>query len=178
MRAKTIWLFGPSGAGKTTLGNLICEQIANRYGKSAVILDGDEVRKTLTPHLGFSFKDRRTQSQVVAMHAARLNREGSWAVVALITPYKAFRDLAREYLSEVDFIYLDSTRKTRMERDPKGLYALAEAGEIQDLTGYDGVFELPSVGEAHMVSTETGIGITAEAVFAIVEEFVEGGAGI
>lgn len=151
---RTIWLFGPSGAGKTTIGKELQEQLKNR-GRNAVLVDGDELRSTVCKDLGFSYNDRLQQSLRAAYMAKAINSGNSWAIVCLITPFKEFRDEIRKILDNIDMVYLESSKQERIKRDPKGLYAKAIAGElIFKLTGYDGDFDEPSENEAIIINTE------------------------
>jgi adenylylsulfate kinase len=143
MMGKTIWLFGPSGAGKTTIGEALVKTLEVE-GKTVISLDGDVLRAGLCSDLGFEYEDRYVQATRAAHIARILNDAELCVVVALITPHKEARAAVRGILKNVDFIYLSCSKEERMNRDPKGLYAKAVRGEIKGLTGYDGAFDDPT----------------------------------
>lgn len=148
---KTIWLYGPSGAGKTTIGKAIIKQLQKR-GRQAVLVDGDELRNTICADLSFSYDDRMKQATRAAYMAYAINEGGAWCVVSLITPFKEFREKAKEIINDyaqdkMKMIFLNTSREERIKRDPKGLYAKAAAGELSaPLTGFDGPFDAPEDG--------------------------------
>jgi len=137
-----IWLTGPSGAGKTVLARNLYECIA-RKGYRVEVLDGDEIRRTLYPNLGFDRESREMHNRVVIHMAKILSRNGIIAIVSLISPYKRVRDTARQEIGKFIEVYLRCSLEERIRRDPKGLYAKAIRGKIKDLTGYDGIYEEP-----------------------------------
>jgi adenylylsulfate kinase len=153
---KTIWLFGPSGAGKTTIGKELQHQLKER-GRKAVLVDGDELRDTICKDLGFSYHDRLQQATRASYMAKAINEGGAWAIVCLITPFKEFRDRAKNIVPDTTMIYLESSLEVRIKRDPKGLYAKALSGELSSkLTGYDGTFDEPESGTC-CYNTETHV---------------------
>ncbi|AIY90188.1 adenylyl-sulfate kinase [Geoglobus acetivorans] len=152
-----IWLTGPSGAGKTTLAKALEKELRER-GMKVEVLDGDEIRRTLYPDIGFSREAREMHNRVVIHMAKLLSRNGVAAVVSLISPYRSVRRKAREEIGRFVEVYLKCPLEVRIKRDPKGLYAKALRGEIKGLTGYDGVYEEPEnpevVLESHRMSVE------------------------
>ncbi|MBE8540579.1 adenylyl-sulfate kinase [Geoglobus acetivorans] len=152
-----IWLTGPSGAGKTTLAKALEKELKGR-GMKVEVLDGDEIRRTLYPDIGFSREAREMHNRVVIHMAKLLSRNGIVAVVSLISPYRSVRMKARGEIGRFVEVYLKCPLEVRIERDPKGLYAKALRGEIKGLTGYDGVYEEPEnpevVLESHRMSVE------------------------
>lgn len=141
-RGFTVWLTGPSGAGKTTLAKKLAEKLAG-MGFRVEILDGDEIRRTLYPELGFSREAREMHNRIVIHMAKLLSRNGVIAIVSLISPYRAVREQARREIGNFIEVYVNAPLEVRMKRDPKGLYRKAIRGEIKGLTGYDGVYEEP-----------------------------------
>lgn len=138
----TIWLTGPSGAGKTYLADGLKKYFKER-NIPLEIFDGDSVRKKLYPDIGFSAESRKMHNKVVINHAMLMTKHGVPNIVSLISPFKGIRDQAREDIGNFLEVMVESTKGVRIERDPKGLYAKAIAGEISNLTGYDGVYEPP-----------------------------------
>ncbi|AEC51968.1 adenylylsulfate kinase [Pyrococcus sp. NA2] len=138
----TIWLTGPSGAGKTTLAVKLAKKL-REMGYRVEILDGDTIRKTLYPNLGFSKEAREMHNRIVIYMAKLLTRNGVIAIVSLISPYKRIREYARKEIGRFIEVYVYAPLEVRIKRDPKGLYAKALRGEIKGLTGFDGVYEEP-----------------------------------
>ncbi|HHC19210.1 MAG TPA: adenylyl-sulfate kinase [Euryarchaeota archaeon] len=137
-----IWLTGPSGAGKTTLARALEKRLKD-MGYKVEVLDGDEIRKTLYPNLGFSKEAREMHNRIVIHMAKLLSKNGVIVIVSLISPYRSVREYARKEIGKFIEVYLKCPLEVRIQRDPKGLYAKAIRGEIKGLTGYDGVYEEP-----------------------------------
>jgi len=138
----TIWLTGPSGAGKTVLANILKKKL-KKLGYRVEVLDGDAIRKTLYPGLGFSKEAREMHNKIVIYMAKLLSRNGVIAIVSLISPYRSIREYARREIGRFIEVYVYAPLEVRIKRDPKGLYRKAIHGEIKELTGYDGVYEEP-----------------------------------
>jgi bifunctional enzyme CysN/CysC len=146
-RGGTVWLTGLPASGKSTIAVALEEHLA-RNGRSAYLLDGDNLRHGLNSDLGFSPSDRAENVRRVA-HVARLFADaGTIAIVSLISPYAAERDLARQVHQDADIEFLEvfvNTPLTECERrDPKGLYARARCGELKEFTGIDAPYETPA----------------------------------
>ncbi len=168
-RGFTIWLTGPSGAGKTTLAVKLAKRL-KEMGYRVEILDGDTIRKTLYPNLGFSREARELHNRVVIHMAKLLSRNGVIAIVSLISPYKAVREYARKEIGNFIEVYVYAPLEVRIQRDPKGLYAKAIKGEIRGLTGYDGVYEEPENPEVKVDSSKM---TPEEEVDAVIEKVRE-----
>lgn len=138
----TIWFTGLSGAGKSTLANLIAEDLRAR-GMKVEILDGDVVRTNLSKGLGFSKEDRDTNIRRIGWVCEVLSRNGVVAIAAAISPYREVRDELRGKISNFVEIYVEAPIDVLAERDVKGLYKKALAGEIKNFTGVSDPYEPP-----------------------------------
>lgn len=150
MNNSIVWLTGVSGVGKTTIANALKEEVVFGRYSQRIILDADECRK-LWPELSLSTKDRKINILRIGNIAKILDKQliNSLIIVACIAPYKKERDeilkIRPELLKERSFlIYLHAPLSIRMSRDPKGLYKKAVSGEIDNLTGYNGTYEIPT----------------------------------
>jgi bifunctional enzyme CysN/CysC len=146
----TVWLTGLSGSGKSSVA-AACERLLVDRGRPAYVLDGDNIRHGLNADLGFSAADRSENVRRVA-HVARLLADaGVVTLVPLISPYRDDRDAARLLHEEagVPFVevFVDTPIELCEQRDPKGLYAKARAGEITGFTGVDDPYEPPTSPE-------------------------------
>lgn len=143
-KACTIWMSGLSGSGKSTIANQL-ENTLNSLGYHTYILDGDNTRLGLNKGLGFSEEDRIENIRRVSEVAKILNDAGIITICSFISPFEKNREQAKEIIGE-NFIeiFIDADLSTCEERDPKGLYKKARAGEIKDFTGISSPFETPS----------------------------------
>ncbi len=137
-----VWLTGLSGSGKTTIGRVL-QQLLRDKGYKVELLDGDEVRRNLSPELGFSKQDREIHAKRVVYISKLLARNGVIVIVSLISPYRSFRAYAREELKDFVEVYVKCSIDTCIKRDPKGLYKKALNGEIADMTGIQDPYEEP-----------------------------------
>lgn len=142
--AYTLWLTGLSGAGKTTLACALADALAAR-NLTCELLDGDVVRRNISPDLGFSRADRGENIRRVARRCQQLNDSGKWTIAALISPYRVDREMARGIIGQARFveIYLATPLSVCEARDPKGLYERARSGAIQHFTGVSDPYEAP-----------------------------------
>ncbi len=145
-RGFVIWLTGLSGAGKSTIAELLGCELAVR-GRRAEILDGDEVRTHLSKGLGFSKEDRDTNILRIGFVAHLLSRNGVATIVSAISPYREARNQNRALIQDFVEVYVHATVEECARRDVKGLYAKALAGEITGFTGVDDPYEPPSSAE-------------------------------
>ena len=143
-KSRVIWFTGLSGSGKSTVANAT-EKVLHDMGLQTYILDGDNVRMGLNKDLGFSHKDRTENIRRIAEVANLFADSGSIILTAFISPYRDDRDNAREIIGNEDFIevFVSADLSVCEERDPKGLYKKARAGEIKGFTGIDAPYEEP-----------------------------------
>jgi adenylylsulfate kinase len=153
-RRFTLWFTGLSGAGKTTISEIVEKELRQRLGRVEV-LDGDIVRTNLSKGLTFSREDRDTNILRIGFVAELLTRNGVAVIVSAISPYKEARDQVRRSIGE-DFIevYVDAPIEVCAERDVKGLYKKAFAGEIPQFTGVSDPYEPPAAPELHIKTDE------------------------
>lgn len=139
-----IWFTGLSGAGKSTLANALERALFER-GHHCYLLDGDNVRQGLNRDLGFSDADRVENIRRIAEVAKLLVDAGLIAMTAFISPFRADRQLARDLLPADEFIEIHVATSLAVceQRDPKGLYRKARAGQIPNFTGIDSAYEAP-----------------------------------
>ena len=138
----TLWFTGLSGAGKTTLARLVEEELRSR-GLKVEVLDGDVVRTNLSKGLGFSKEDRDTNIRRIGFVCNLLSRNGVAAIAAAISPYREIRDEVRNQIGNFVEVYAKCPIGVLSERDVKGLYKKALAGEIKNFTGVDDPYEEP-----------------------------------
>src|ERR687898_1675568 len=146
----TLWFTGLSGAGKTTISKLVGEELRTR-GSKLEILDGDVIRENLSKGLGFSKEDRDTNIRRIAFVADLLSRNGVPVITAAISPYREIRQEARDMMGDRFIeIYTKAPLEVCEERDVKGLYAKARAGEIKEFTGISDPYEPPQNPELEL----------------------------
>ena len=146
-RGFTIWFTGLSGAGKSTIAEMLFHEFQAR-GMKTEILDGDVVRQNLSKGLGFSKEDRDLNIMRIGFVANLLTRNGVATICCPISPYKETRDANRELIGEFVEVYVHATIEELAEhRDPKGLYKKALAGEIPQFTGISDPYEPPDAAE-------------------------------
>ncbi len=138
----TVWFTGLSGAGKTALAKRLEAELRGR-GLKVERLDGDIVRQSLTRDLGFSKEDRDKNIERVTFVAKLLTRNGVAVLCSFISPYRAVRAQVREQVGNFVEVYCYAPLETLIERDVKGLYKKAIAGEIENFTGVSDPYEAP-----------------------------------
>jgi len=141
-----IWLTGLPSAGKTTIAKHLVPRLRD-LGRNVELLDGDEVRKGLSADLGFDRKSRETHAARVTFVAKVLARNGAIPIVALISPYRSSRARARTDIDRFVEVYVSTPIEVCEERDVKGLYKRARAGEVKEMTGVDDPYEPPESPE-------------------------------
>lgn len=146
MPSLIVWFTGLSGAGKTTLCRALAQELTAR-GYANQILDGDEIRKSLSADLGYSEADRSENVRRIASAAALLAQNGVVSLVAAIAPLTTMRDAARRTAPHFCEVFVDAPLATCEARDVKGLYQRARAGQIPAFTGIDSPYEPPLAPE-------------------------------
>jgi adenylylsulfate kinase len=154
-RGFTLWFTGLSGAGKTTIADIVERELRGRHGKKIEVLDGDIVRTNLSKGLGFSREDRDTNVLRIGFVAELLTRNGVGVIVSAISPFEEVRERVRRSIGE-DFIeiFVDAPLEVCAERDVKGLYEKAFAGEIERFTGVSDPYEPPASPELRIKTDE------------------------
>jgi len=171
-RGFTVWLTGLSGAGKTT----VAQSIVNELKASDVnieLLDGDEVRTNLSKGLGFSKEDRDTNIRRIGYVSRLLSRNGVGVIASAISPYREVRDEVRQSItsdgSEFIEVYVRCPMEVLVERDVKGLYKKALAGEIKEFTGVSDPYEEPLDPEVIVKTDSESIEESANRIIAALE---------
>jgi adenylylsulfate kinase len=171
----TLWFTGLSGAGKTTLTNEIVPQLKAR-GVKIEVLDGDEVRTNLSKGLGFSKEDRDTNIRRIGYVARLLSRNGVGVIVAAISPYREIRDEVRKDIEANGAAFIEvfvkASLDTLVQRDVKGLYKKAIAGEIANFTGVSDPYEEP---EGPEVLVNSDVETVAESAVKIIAKLENNG---
>ena len=163
--AGVLWFTGLSGAGKSTIANIV-EQKLNARGIHTYLLDGDNVRHGLNGDLGFTDADRVENIRRVGEVAKLFVDAGLVVLCSFISPFKAERQMVRERVGEGEFleIHVDTPLEECIRRDPKGLYAKAKAGQIKNFTGIDSPYEAPDSAEVVVRPTDGGPETAAERI--------------
>jgi bifunctional enzyme CysN/CysC len=153
-RGCVLWLTGLSGAGKSTIANLIDRRLT-AMARHTYVLDGDNVRHGLNKDLGFTAQDRVENIRRVAEVAKLMADAGLITLVSFISPFQSERQMARELMLPGEFIevYIDAPLAVAESRDPKGLYKKARRGELSNFTGIDSPYEAPSAAEIRIDTT-------------------------
>ncbi len=169
-RGFTLWFTGLSGAGKTTIAEIVERELRVRHGKVEV-LDGDIVRTNLSKGLSFSREDRDINVLRIGFVSDLLTRNGVGVMVSAISPYREAREQVRRDVGE-DFIevFVDAPVEVCAERDVKGLYKKAYAGEIPEFTGVSDPYERPFQPELHIKTNEESPKESAMRVVSYLEE--------
>ena len=152
-KGATIWFTGLSGSGKSTIA-IALEQALFDVGKLSYRLDGDNVRLGINKNLGFSEQDRKENIRRIGEIAKLFGDAGTIALSSFISPYKEDRDEVRDLhkVANLEFVevFVDCSLAVAEERDPKGLYKKARAGQIKNFTGIDAPYEAPAKPEIHL----------------------------
>jgi adenylylsulfate kinase len=142
----TLWFTGLPCSGKTVLANAVAEELKKK-GMKVERLDGDIVRKSLTKDLGFSEEDRNMNIERVTFVAKLLTRNGVAVLASFVSPYNKIRAYSRKEIGNYILVYVKCSLEECENRDVKGMYAKARAGQIKDFTGIDHPFEEPDTAD-------------------------------
>ena len=168
-RGFTLWFTGLSGAGKTTVAEIVEKQLRERLGVVEV-LDGDIVRTNLSKGLGFSREDRDINVLRIGFVANLLTRNGVGVIVSAISPFKEARDQVRRRIIDFVEVFVDAPLEVCAERDVKGLYKKAFSGEIPQFTGVSDPYEAPTAPELTLKTNEEEPEDSARRVISKLEE--------
>ena len=170
-RGVTIWFTGLSGAGKTTISKAVAEKLRSQ-GYNLEILDGDIVRQNLTKGLGFSKADRDENIRRIGFVSHLLTRNGVIVLVSAISPYHETRLEVKQKIGDFVEVYVNAPLAVCEERDVKGLYKRARAGEITNFTGIDDPYEAPA---NPTVECRTDLETLEESVMKVLDKLEEFG---
>jgi len=165
----TIWFTGLSGAGKTTVSKIVADELKKR-GRKIELLDGDVIRQNLSKGLGFSKEDRDTNIRRIGFVCHLLSRNGVVAIAAAIAPYEEVRKENRDLIKDYVEVFAECPLETLIERDVKGLYKKALAGEIKNFTGVNDPYEPPTNAEITFHSNNETPEVSAKRVISKLEE--------
>ncbi|HID21872.1 MAG TPA: adenylyl-sulfate kinase [Planctomycetaceae bacterium] len=170
-RGAVLWFTGLSASGKSTIANTVDHKL-HAMGKHTFVLDGDNIRHGLNKNLGFSAEDREENIRRIGEVAKLFCDAGILTLTAFISPYRADRDKVRKLLEPGEFveIFVDTSLETCEQRDPKGLYKKARAGEIKGFTGIDDPYEPPLNPEIVLDGDTKGIDELADQVVTYLDE--------
>jgi bifunctional enzyme CysN/CysC len=160
-----VWLTGISGAGKSTIANLV-ERKLHAAGRHTYLIDGDNLRHGLTRDLGFTTVDRVENVRRTAEVAAMMADAGLIVLVSLISPFRAEREMAREVVGDEAFVevFVDTPLEVAESRDRKGLYAKARRGELPNFTGIDAPYEPPEAPDVHIHTVDASAEAAADEI--------------
>ncbi len=170
-KSAILWFTGLSGAGKSTLANAV-EDALHNMGTRTYVLDGDNIRHGLCKDMGFSDADRKENIRRIGEVSKLFVDAGTVALTAFISPFRSDRDAVRELVPEGDFIeiYCKCSLDVCEERDPKGLYKKARAGEIPEFTGISSPYEEPLNPEITVETDKQSLGESVEQVIDVLRE--------
>jgi adenylyl-sulfate kinase len=165
----TLWFTGMSGSGKSTLSSLLAARLRAR-GARVEVIDGDIIRTRLCRGLGFSKNDREENISRIGFVCELLSRNGVIAIAAAISPYRACREELRSRIVNFIEIYMTCPVDVLVERDVKGLYKKALAGEIPHFTGISDPYEPPAAPEVTVDSSKDSVEDSVASILHILEE--------
>lgn len=166
-----LWFTGLSGAGKSTIAGALENKLAE-LGYHTYLLDGDNVRHGLCSDLGFSEQDRRENIRRIGELAKLMADAGLIVLSAFISPHRAERQLVRDLMPEGEFleVFVNASLEVCEQRDPKGLYKKARAGQIPNFTGIDSEYEAPLAPEINLPAGELTIEALVEQCIGVLQQ--------
>lgn len=169
-RAKVLWFTGLSGSGKSTIAQYLERELHNK-GYIAQVLDGDNIRSGINNNLGFSIEDRQENIRRISEIAKLYLNSGIITICSFISPTRDIRKMASEIVGQVDFleIFVNTPLELCEERDVKGLYKKARAGEIKGFTGIDSPYEIPTKPFLNLKTAEMTIEESTTVVLKAIE---------
>lgn len=172
-RSKALWLTGLSGSGKSTIAQQLERQLYNQ-GYFAQVLDGDNIRSGINNNLGFSLEDRQENIRRIAEIAKLYLNSGVITINSFISPTLAIRQFARTIIGKDDFIeiYVNAPLEVCEQRDVKGLYKKARAGEIRGFTGIDSPYEAPANPALEIKTAELTVEEAVEEIYQFVKPLI------
>ena len=171
VRGVTIWFTGMSGAGKSTISEGVLHELNARRTR-VELLDGDLVRQNLSKGLGFSKEDRDINIRRIGFVADLLTRNGVTVLVAAISPYREARDEVRGQIGDFLEIHVAATLDTLVDRDVKGLYRKALAGELANFTGVSDPYEAPTDPELVIHTDHEDVKTSIDRVLELLDDFI------
>jgi adenylylsulfate kinase len=169
----TLWMTGLSASGKSTIA-VALEQVLLQRGHHAYRLDGDNIRMGLNKNLGFSAEDRAENIRRIGEVAKLFADAGIITVTSFISPYRTDRDLVRKLHEDAKIpffeVFVDLPIEVAEQRDPKGLYKKARAGQIKGFTGIDDPYEAPAQAELHLRTDKLSVAESVEQLLDLLEE--------
>jgi len=167
-KAALVWLTGLSGAGKSTIANIVEKKLA-RMNRHTFLLDGDNVRHGLNKDLGFTDADRVENIRRVGEVAKLMTDAGLIVITAFISPFRAERNMVRQMIRSGEFfeVFIDTPLAAAEERDVKGLYKKARSGQLKHFTGIDSPYETPVAPELRIDTTQMTAEQAADAIIAM-----------
>jgi len=171
-KGATLWMTGLSASGKSTIA-VALEQVLIQRGHHAYRLDGDNIRHGLNKNLAFSAADRAENIRRIGEVAKLFTDAGLITITSFISPYRTDRDLVRKLHADAKLpfleVFVDCDINVAEQRDPKGLYKKARAGEIKGFTGIDDPYEVPNQAELHLKTHELSIAESVERLLDLLE---------
>jgi len=165
----TLWFTGLSGAGKTTIAVALAEELLRR-GLKVERLDGDIVRQSLTRDLGFTKEDRDKNIERITFVAKLLSRNGVAVLASFISPYRAVRQMVREETSNFIEVFVEVPLEEAIERDVKGMYKKALAGEIKNFSGISDPYDDPLTPEIRVPTHQETVQESVQRILTYLEE--------
>ncbi|MGC9316974.1 MAG: adenylyl-sulfate kinase [Armatimonadota bacterium] len=164
-----IWFTGIPASGKSTLATAVQERL-EAMGLPVENLDADEVRANLSPNLGYTEEARDENTKRLAWFAQKLSGYGANVMIAAVAPKRRYRARGREWCERFVEVYVECPLEVCQQRDPKGLYARAARGEVDDIAGMHQPYEAPAAPEVHVKTSESSIEECTDVVMDALQE--------